>query len=158
MEDTSMGYASSSHENNQRLMSVEIKKSHVQDTCTQTEPPARESIESSNKDHRDQGTQKHNEKQTEKVASTDGAWPKLLCYYSECDLDHLPRDCPSRPIPREPPKRTSFNMIETIPGSSETEFTSLNVVTRAHAKQQGSKDPNTLETKNKPKKRKRRKA
>ena len=110
---------------------------------------AKEQTEPSNIDLTAQETQKHVGENTEKVASIEAAWPKLLCFCRECGNDHLPRDCPSRPLPRD---KTTLNVVETIPISSENDIASLNVLTRAQEKQQRVGDSSQMETKKKPKK------
>ena len=147
----------SSHENNQPLMQTETKKGHVLEGHSQNTSLLSESIEPCMEDPKNHGKGDHHAKQVEKAAPREGAWPKVLRYCSACGNDHLSSDCPLRPVPREPLKETSLNMVETIPSSSNIETTSLNIVTRTQAKQQGVKELDTLETKTKPKKRKRRK-
>ena len=78
----------------------------------------------------------------------------IICFCRECGNDHLPRDSPSRPLPRD---KTTLNVVETILSSFENDIASLNVLTRAQAKQQRVGDSSQMETKKKPKKRKRRK-
>ena len=147
----------SSHENNQPLMQRETEKGHVLEGHAQNTSPLSESIEPCMEDPKNHGKRDHHAKQVEKAAPREAAWPKVLRYCSACGNDHLSSDCPLRPVPREPLKETSLNMVETIPSPSNIETTSLNIVTRAQAKQQDVKEPDTLETKTKPKKRKRRK-
>ena len=97
---------------------METTNGHAKEEQTKIELPLSGSIEPCLRDHEDHRTRSKDKKKMEKVASREVVWPKLICFCNDCGIDHLPRDCPLRPIAREPSKRTSLNMVEIIKNPS----------------------------------------
>ncbi|MCO5588037.1 hypothetical protein L7F22_041991 [Adiantum nelumboides] len=65
-------------------------------------------------------------------------WPKVERYCPGCHVDHLSKDCPSKPVAAMAgPSTSSLNFVEIIPSPSTSgidEAASLRVVTRSQAK------------------------
>ncbi|WP_286497653.1 hypothetical protein, partial [Escherichia coli] len=66
------------------------------------------------------------------------AWPRVERFCPGCHIDHLSKDCPSKPAKQDDgPPTSSPNIVEVIqspPTSGTDEIASLRVVTRAQAK------------------------
>ena len=84
-------------------------------------------------------------------------WPRVLRYRGGCGIDHLSRDCPSKPKDTGTQGKATLHYVEIVEEPADNETIPLRVVTRAQAQQQ-DQQPEKEEIKKKPRRRTRRKA
>ena len=73
-------------------------------------------------------------KSTKKV-NREPLWPQVLRFCGGYGIDHLSKDCPTKPKETGAQGKTVLNYVEVIEETNESERILLRVITRAQAKE-----------------------